>query len=110
MANRNISKWGAGYIWEEFLNRQLSDNDIYFDKYICVRKLRYDDTYIGYFTVKYTKEPQKYKFGQLMIEFERGRMIQKSIILWEEEKKNILQLFEKEYLLLDNRHEFPWIM
>jgi hypothetical protein len=106
---RRMSRYCVGYYWIEVLNSYLKRKGMGFGEYICVRKLKYDDdTYIGYFTLTHVTS-NDFKFGQLMVEFEGGRLLQNSVILWKEEKKFIIEELESQYLLLDRRNEFPWL-
>ena len=98
-----LSKWGVFWIWEPIIKNHLLRFGMEFDELICVTK-SCSNIYSGYFTVKDIDNDMK--FGQLVVNFNKGR-ITHNILFWEEANKNIIQSIDN--LLLDKRVNFPWL-
>ena len=100
----DLSRWGVFWIWEPIIKNHLLRFGMEFDELICVKK-SCATNYSGYFTIR--DPDHDMKFGQLIVNFNKGR-ITHNILLWEEADKNIIQSIDKD-LLFDKRAYFPWL-
>ena len=57
-----LPKYGVLWYWEAYINSLLCEENLVFDKLICIKKTPY--VYVGYFTVN---NPDLY--GQIIVSF-----------------------------------------